>query len=298
MQNPGLLNFDQDDEGEYDIDEQIYNPAENYQQENSESESVDTQQKDIPKVEEERKEVNPSSFEQEGYYSDSNASDDKYRMISEMNSEVDHDFFDYNILTMEQKGVIVDKLPIRTGWFNRGYMAIGTNSKCLKIWDISAILTQLEKPNELDEQYVGEEKQEIHGIFDIPVIFDQLNHHEGSIYCIDWTECERLIATGSNDKKIKILVWPPLDEIDEGEESDNLLELTLNGHQAIVRSLWFHPKNELNLISGGDGDSCLKVWDTEKGDNVLNLDGHSNGVAFIKPNFDGSFFASVGKDTW
>lgn len=133
MQNPGLLNFDQDDEGEYDVDEQIYNPAQNYQQENSESESVDTQQKDVPKVEEEHKDIVPMAFGHEGYYSDSNVSNDKYRMISEMDSDAEHEFFDYNVLTIAQKGVIVDKLPIRTGCFNRGYMAIGTNSKCLKI---------------------------------------------------------------------------------------------------------------------------------------------------------------------
>jgi len=85
--------------------------------------------------------------------------------------------------------------------------------------------------------------------------------------------------------------------MDEGEESDNLLELTLVGHQAIVRTLCFHPKNELNLISGGDVDPHLKVWDTERGNNVLNLDGHQNGVLSIRPNFDGAFFVSIGKDS-
>ena len=130
----------------------------------------------------------------------------------------------------------------------------------------------------------------------IPIIFDQPNHHEGSIYCIDWTQCERLIASGSNDKRIKILICPALNDMDEGEESDNLLELTLCGHQAIVRTLCFHPKNELNLISGGEVDPYMKVWDTETGKNILNYEAHSKGVFSIKPSFDGSFFASVGKD--
>jgi WD40 repeat protein len=147
----------------------------------------------------------------------------------------------------------------------------------------------------LKNNFTGEEHDNID---EIPVIFDQLNHHEGSIYCIDWTECERLVASGSNDKKIKILVCPPLNDMDEGEESDNLLELTLSGHQGIVRTLCFHPKNELNLISGGEGDSALKIWDTETGNNILNLEGHQNGIFCIRPTFDGSFFASVGKDTF
>lgn len=83
--------------------------------------------------------------------------------------------------------------------------------------------------------------------------------------------------------------------MDEGEESDNLLELSLLGHQAIVRTLCFYPKNELNLISGGEGDPYLKVWDTETGDNIANLKGHENGVFSIRPSNDGAFI-SVGKD--
>jgi len=176
-------------------------------------------------------------------------------------------------------------------------MVIGTNSKCLKIWNISSFISQVvNKEYEINQDFsrgieAGEPQRE-----EIPVIFDQVNHHEGSIYCTDWTNCERLIASGSNDKKIKILVCPPLNEIDEGEESDNLLELILSGHQAIVRTLCFHPKNELNLISGGEGDSSLKIWNTETGDNILNLEGHQKGIFSVKSNFDGSFFASVGKD--
>jgi len=69
------------------------------------------------------------------------------------------------------------------------------------------LVAEIDKANEFDEQDPGEMYKESDGtVEEISVIFDQLNHHEGSIYCIDWTECERLIATGSNDKKIKILV--------------------------------------------------------------------------------------------
>lgn len=87
-----------------------------------------------------------------------------------------------------------------------------------------------------------------------------------------------------------------LNEIDEGDESDNLLELSLVGHQGIVRTLWFYPKNELNLISGGEVDPYIKLWDTETGENISNLKGHDNGVFSIKASYDGGFFTSVGKD--
>lgn len=68
---------------------------------------------------------------------------------------------------------------------------------------------------------------------EIPIVFDQLNHHDGSIYCIDWSENERLIATGSNDKQIKLLVNPLMQESD----SSNILELSLTGHAAKVRTV-------------------------------------------------------------
>lgn len=107
---------------------------------------------------------------------------------------------EFEINSMHPKGVLTDSLPIRAGCFNGEYMAIGTNSKCLKICSIGQIIHSLNS----DQFQLQEGDDE--SIEEVPVIFDQLNHHEGSIYCIDWTECERLIASGSNDKKIKILV--------------------------------------------------------------------------------------------
>jgi WD40 repeat protein len=57
-----------------------------------------------------------------------------------------------------------------------------------------------------------------------------------------------LIASGSNDREIKILVTPNL----ENEEALNqLLVLVLKGHTAIVRTVCFDPSNDLVLLSGG-----------------------------------------------
>jgi len=42
-------------------------------------------------------------------------------------------------------------------------------------------------------------------------LFEHENHHNGSLYCIDWSRSQRLIATGSNDRSIKILVCPDLE---------------------------------------------------------------------------------------
>jgi len=82
---------------------------------------------------EEGKEQSQSADDHEDYYSDANLSAEKYKMMSEMESEADHDYIDYDINSMKERGILIDKLPIRTGCFNSDYMAIGTNSKCLKI---------------------------------------------------------------------------------------------------------------------------------------------------------------------
>lgn len=37
------------------------------------------------------------------------------------------------------------------------------------------------------------------------VRFRRNKHHKGSIYCVAWSHCGQLLATGSNDKFIKVL---------------------------------------------------------------------------------------------
>lgn len=39
-----------------------------------------------------------------------------------------------------------------------------------------------------------------------PVVrFRRNKHHKGSIYCVAWSHCGKLLATGSNDKFVKVL---------------------------------------------------------------------------------------------
>lgn len=37
------------------------------------------------------------------------------------------------------------------------------------------------------------------------VRFRRNKHHKGSIYCVAWSHCGQLLATGSNDKFVKVL---------------------------------------------------------------------------------------------
>lgn len=86
----------------------------------------------------------------------------------------------------------------------------------------------------------------LHKSTNIPILFERQNHHLGSIYCIDWSRSGRLIATGSNDKQVKILVASDFTEEDENE----FTELRLLGHKGIVRSVCF-THDETKLLSAG-----------------------------------------------
>lgn len=72
--------------------------------------------------------------------------------------------------------------------------------------------------------------------------------------------------------------------------------MTLSGHQAIVRTVCFNPTNDLILLSGGQIDKDVKVWNSETGINIANLSGHSGDIHSIKMAADGSFAISVSTD--
>jgi WD40 repeat protein len=108
----------------------------------------------------------------------------------------------YDISSYDLSEIIEDSHPIRTSCFSpKGdCLAIGTNSKCLKIYSLSHVLSDFKK-------YI-----KITSKTKMPLIFEQKNHHMGSIYCLDWSVSGRLLASGSNDKVIKLMVVPELSE--------------------------------------------------------------------------------------
>lgn len=130
----------------------------------------------------------------------------------------------------------------------------------------------------------------------IQVVQEITDHHNGSIYCVDWSRNARLIATGSNDKLIKVLLVPNFDDQDKNDSTVDIKELDLVGHKAIVRSVCFNPMDPTCLLSGGLMEKELKVWDTQSGQNVANLIGHQGDIYSVKASYDGSFAVSVGVD--
>ena len=79
------------------------------------------------------------------------------------------------------------------------------------------------------------------------ILFKRNKYHRGSIYCVSWNPQGQIIASGSNDKSIKILHFDPDNYIQEGVETE------LNIHSGTVRELAFVPNRNAQLISGGAG---------------------------------------------
>lgn len=58
----------------------------------------------------------------------------------------------------------------------------------------------------------------------------------------------------------------------------------------------FNPTNDLVLLSGGQTDRDVKVWNSETGQQIASLKGHQGDINSIKMAQDGSFAISVGTD--
>ena len=196
-------------------------------------------------------------------------------------------FSKYDISSYDLSKVIEDSHPIRTSCFSpKGdCLAIGTNSRSLKIYSLSHVLSNFKK-------YSG-----INSSTKMPLIFEQKNHHLGSLYCLDWSVSGRLLASGSNDKIIKLMVVPPLSEGDgKNNEDDDILELPISGHNGTIRSICFDPSSDLTLLTAGDIDKNIKMWDTENGSSKGELKGHNKDVTTIRWSNDGSYFGSGSQD--
>lgn len=68
---------------------------------------------------------------------------------------------------------------------------------------------------------------------------------------------------------VKIMSVPDLNELaDSGGD-----ELRLMGHKGIVRSVSF-THDETKLLSAGQVDTCVRVWDVCTGQQIRTLEGH------------------------
>ena len=151
------------------------------------------------------------------------------------------DFLSYRPLSTLQ-----ESHPIRTVSFSPlgSAFCVGTNSKALRICRLAP------------------------GTNEIEVIHERARHHHGSVYCSSWSCDETMVATGSNDKTVKVVKVYVQGEGSEGSENLNTVgssieqnDLVLRGHGGTVRDVQFHQEDAGRLLSVGAHDNLCLVWD-------------------------------------
>ncbi|XP_022235196.1 WD repeat-containing protein 47-like isoform X2 [Limulus polyphemus] len=171
-----------------------------------------------------------------------------------------------------------DGQVIRTAEFHPSgrFYASGANSKSLRICAYPRL-------NELSEKYETRKPT---------ILMEKMKHHKGSIYCLAWNGTGDLLATGSNDKSIKLMRFNPKSCNIEGGAA----ELTM--HSGTVRDLCF--MDDLSnrsslLISGGSIDNKIFITDCETGIAFQTLTGHSGTILSLYT-WGGATFVSGSHD--
>uniref|UniRef100_I3K3V1 WD repeat domain 47 n=1 Tax=Oreochromis niloticus TaxID=8128 RepID=I3K3V1_ORENI len=137
--------------------------------------------------------------------------------------------------------------------------AVGSNSKTLRVCAY---------PETLTASGSGAVKQPA-------VRFRRNKHHKGSIYCVAWSHCGQLLATGSNDKYVKVLPF----NADTCNATGPDLEFSM--HDGTIRDLAFMEGPESGgsiLISAGAGDCNIYTTDCQRGQGLHALSGHTGHI--------------------
>ncbi|XP_010894285.2 WD repeat-containing protein 47 isoform X2 [Esox lucius] len=137
--------------------------------------------------------------------------------------------------------------------------AVGSNSKTLRVCAY---------PESISTSGAGSTKQPV-------VRFRRNKHHKGSIYCVAWSHCGQLLATGSNDKYVKVLPF----NADTCNATGPDLEFSM--HDGTIRDLAFMEGPESGgsiLISAGAGDCNIYTTDCQRGQGLHALSGHTGHI--------------------
>ncbi|XP_059840655.1 WD repeat-containing protein 47-like isoform X1 [Hypanus sabinus] len=137
--------------------------------------------------------------------------------------------------------------------------AVGSNTKTLRVCAY---------PDIIDPSAYSSPKQPL-------VKFKRNKHHKGSIYCVAWSKCGQLLATGSNDKYVKVLPF--------SAETCNATgpDLEFSMHDGTIRDLAFMEGPESGgaiLISAGAGDCNIYTTDCQRGQGLHALSGHTGHI--------------------
>ncbi|KAI8803586.1 hypothetical protein BJ742DRAFT_761245 [Cladochytrium replicatum] len=119
-----------------------------------------------------------------------------------------------------------------------------------------------------------------------------INGHAGAVLDTDFNPFnDHVVASASEDTKAMVWIIP------EGglTESIDKPALTLSGHGRKVGHVLFHPTAE-NILLSTSADFTVKLWDISKGEEKVELSGHTEIINSVSWNWEGNLLVSTCKD--
>ncbi|CAN0542116.1 unnamed protein product, partial [Ectocarpus sp. 12 AP-2014] len=171
--------------------------------------------------------------------------------------------------------------PVRSVGFSAdgGLFAVGCNDKTLRVCKTPSEAELASNTNGMDSDSPVQE-------WPSTEVIRRENHHLGSIFCLGFSPDSSLLATGSNDKLVRLLKLPGTTTESQQQqpgfgdsngcdaEPDSLV---LRGHTGTVRDLCYPlppptfagpppaSASSERLLSVGAGDYACRVWDVRGG---------------------------------
>ena len=113
--------------------------------------------------------------------------------------------------------------------------------------------------------------------------YNRLQGHTEGLRSVSFSSNGKMLASGSNDKTIKL--W----NVETGKEIR-----TLPGHNINVNSVSFNSDDK--MLASGSSDKTIKLWNVETGQEIRSLSGHNDSVNSVIFSSDSKMLASGSSD--